>query len=150
MNEFMKNKAVDILLIEDNMNDAELTIRSLRKAKINNKLIHLKNGAEAIDFLFGNGNLEGREHRIQPKLILLDLKMSKIDGLEVLSRIKSDPRTKAIPVVMLTSSKEHPDIARAYMLGANSYIVKPVEYDEFAKVISNLSFYWLLMNQSHA
>jgi two-component system response regulator len=149
MNEFIKNKAVDILLIEDNMNDAELTIRSLRKAKINNNLIHLKNGAEAIDFLFGNGKLEGRENRIQPKLILLDLKMPKIDGLEVLSRIKSDPLTKSIPVVILTSSKEHPDIEGAYTLGANSYIVKPVEYDEFAKVISNLSFYWLLMNQSH-
>jgi two-component system response regulator len=145
----METKVADILLVEDNMNDAELTIRSIRKAKMNNKLIHLKNGAEAIDFLFGSGDFEGRDYSLQPKVIFLDLKMPKVDGLEVLSRIKSDPLTKAIPVVVLTSSKEHPDVERAYLLGANSYVVKPVDFDEFVKTVSSLSFYWLLMNQPY-
>ncbi len=143
----MENDTVEILLIEDNMNDAELAIRALRKGNITNNLIHLKNGAEALEFLFGTGKFEGRDISNKPKVILLDLKMPKADGLEVLAQIKANERTKAIPIVVLTSSNEHPDIERAYSLGANSYIVKPVEFDEFSKVVTDLGFYWLLMNQ---
>ncbi|MFT7453055.1 MAG: two-component system response regulator [Patescibacteria group bacterium] len=145
----MVNSTVEILLIEDNMNDAELSIRALRKSNVNNELIHLKNGAEAFDFLFGTGNYAGRDISNKPRVILLDLKMPKVDGLEVLRQIKANKLTKAIPVVVLTSSKEHPDIERAYSLGANSYIVKPVEFNEFAKIVASLGFYWLLMNQPH-
>jgi CheY-like chemotaxis protein len=145
----MKSSPVDILLIEDNTNDAELAIRALRKANINNHLIHLKNGAEALEFLFGTGKFEGRDTGNKPKVILLDLKMPKVDGLEVLVQLKVNELTKSIPVVVLTSSKEHPDIKRAYALGANSYIVKPVEFDEFTKVITELGIYWLLKNQPH-
>jgi len=139
---------VEILLIEDNMNDAEMTIRALKKNNIANKLIHLKDGAQALDFLFGKGQFEGRDLSKKPKLILLDLKMPKVDGLEVLGNIKADERTKTIPVVVLTSSKEHPDIERCYQLGVNSYIVKPVEFDSFLKAVSDLGLYWMLLNQS--
>ncbi len=145
----MDHKIVEILLVEDNMTDAELTIRALRKSNINNDLIHLKNGVEALDFLFGRGAYKDRDINIKPKVILLDLKMPKVDGLEVLRQIKSTELTKAIPVVVLTSSKESPDIEHAYALGANSYIVKPVEFGEFAKIVTELGFYWLLMNQAH-
>jgi two-component system, response regulator len=138
---------VEILLIEDNMNDAEMTIRALKKNNIANKLIHLKDGAQALDFLFGTGQFEGRDVNRKPKVILLDLKMPKVDGLEVLSRIKSDQRTKTIPVVVLTSSKEHPDIEMCYQLGVNSYIVKPVEFESFLKAVSDLGLYWMLLNQ---
>ncbi len=143
----MINK-VEILLVEDNKNDAELAIRALRKGNINSNLIHLKDGAEALEFLFGTGVYEGRDINNKPKLILLDLKMPKVDGLEVLTEIKAKELTKAIPVVVLTSSKEHPDIERAYALGANSYIVKPVAYEEFSKAVADLGFYWMLKNQS--
>jgi len=143
----MENNTVEILLIEDNKNDAELTIRALRKGKINNDLIHLNNGAEALEFLFGKGKFKGRDISNKPKVILLDLKMPKVDGLEVLTQIKANELTNSIPVVVLTSSKEHPDIERAYALGVNSYIIKPVEFDEFAKVVIDLGFYWLLKNQ---
>ena len=146
----MENDTVEILLIEDNKNDAELTIRALRKGKINNNLIHLNNGAEALEFLFGKGKFKGRDIGNKPKVILLDLKMPKVDGLEVLTQIKANELTKSIPVVVLTSSKEHPDIERAYALGVNSYIIKPVEFDEFAKVVTDLGFYWLLKNQPPA
>ncbi|TXE06606.1 response regulator [Gelidibacter salicanalis] len=139
---------VEILLIEDNMNDAELAIRAFKKGNINNTLVHLKDGAQALEFLYGTGKFEGRDTTNKPKVILLDLKMPKMDGLEVLTHIKAHELTKAIPVVVLTSSKEHPDIERAYSLGANSYIVKPVELDEFTKVVTDLGFYWLLKNQS--
>ncbi|TXD85224.1 response regulator [Subsaximicrobium wynnwilliamsii] len=144
----MVNNTAEILLIEDNMNDAELTIRAFRKGNIKNTLIHLKNGVEALEFLFGTGQFEGRDISKKPKVILLDLKMPKVDGLEVLTQIKANELTKAIPVVVLTSSNEHPDIKRAYSLGANSYIVKPVEFDEFSKVVTDLGFYWLLKNQA--
>jgi CheY-like chemotaxis protein len=143
----MEYNTVEILLIEDNMNDAELAIRAFRKGNISNNLIHLKDGAQALEFLFGTGKFEGRDTSIKPKVILLDLKMPKMDGLEVLTQIKVNELTKAIPVVVLTSSKEHPDIERAYSLGANSYIVKPVEFDEFTKIVADLGFYWLLKNQ---
>jgi len=134
----MENDTVEILLIEDNMNDAELAIRALRKGKINNNLIHLKNGAEALVFLLGTGKFEGRDISKKPKVKLLDLKMPKVDGLEVLMRIKANELTKAIPVVALTSSNEHPDIERAYSLGANSYIVKPVESMNLRKSLQTL------------
>jgi two-component system response regulator len=144
----MENSAIEILLIEDNMNDAELTIRALHKNKIANNIIHLKDGVSALDFLFGNGEFENRNINNKPKIILLDLKMPKIDGLEVLKKIKADVLTKNIPVVVLTSSRENPDIEKAYSLGANSYIVKPVEFDGFSKAIAELGFYWILFNQS--
>ncbi|UEG51232.1 response regulator [Ferruginibacter lapsinanis] len=143
-----ENSEVEILLVEDNMNDAELTIRALRKNKLANNLIHLKDGASAIDFLFGKGEFEGRNINNMPKVILLDLKMPKIDGLEVLRNIKLNDSTKRIPIVILTSSKESPDIEKAYQLGANSYIVKPVDFDGFMKGISDLGFYWMLLNQN--
>lgn len=142
----MPNNQIEILLVEDNLNDAELTIRALTKHKIANHIIHLKDGAEAIDFLFGTGNYEGRDTDNKPKVILLDLKMPKVNGIEVLERIKSDAKTKTIPVVVLTSSKEHPDIEKCYRLGVNSYIVKPVEFQNFSKAVTELGLYWLLLN----
>lgn len=144
----MENTEIEILLVEDNRSDAELTIRALTKGKIANNIVHLQNGALAIDFLYGQNEYSQRNIDKRPKLILLDLKMPKVDGLEVLKIIKSHELTRNIPVVILTSSKESPDIEKAYTLGANSYIVKPVEFDGFAKAISELGFYWLLLNQS--
>lgn len=138
---------VEILLIEDNFNDAELTIRALVKNKIANHIIHLKDGAAAIDFLFATGEFTGRDIDNKPKVILLDLKMPKMDGIEVLEKIKQNPATKTIPVVVLTSSKEHPDIETCYKLGVNSYIVKPVDFDNFKKAVTELGFYWMLLNQ---
>ncbi|MEH6769632.1 response regulator [Maribacter arcticus] len=143
----MENKKIEILLIEDNLKDAELTIRALRKSNMNNHLIHLKNGAEALEFLFGTGKYEGRNISNKPTVILLDLKMPKVDGFEVMIQIKVNESTKSIPVVVLTSSKEASDIERAYLLGANSYIVKPVEFEEYMKVVTDLGLYWLLKNQ---
>jgi two-component system response regulator len=142
----MEHTEVEILLIEDNLNDAELTIRALRKSNIANKLIHLKDGAMALEFLFGTGEYEGRNINNQPKVILLDLKMPKVDGIEVLKEIKSHDETKAIPVVVLTSSKENPDVEQAYALGANSYIVKPVDFENFRIAVSEIGMYWLLYN----
>jgi len=144
----MENKGVEILLVEDNLNDAELTVRALRKNNITNELIHLKDGAEALDFIFGTGSYKGRDINNRPKVILLDLKMPKVDGIEVLRKIKENDLTKKIPVVILTSSKEDPDIRTCYELGANSYIVKPVEFDNFQKAVSDLGLYWLLLNQT--
>jgi two-component system response regulator len=144
----MENREIEILLIEDNMNDAELTIRALRKIKVGNNIVHLKDGKEALEFLFGEGQFEGRNINQKPKVILLDLKMPKVDGLEVLEKIKLNGVTKIIPVVVLTSSKENPDVERAYALGANSYIVKPVDFEGFSEAISQLGIYWSLINQS--
>ena len=137
----------DILLIEDNMHDAELAIRALKKNNLVNNLIHLKDGAEAIDFIFAEGIYANRNIENLPKVILLDLKMPKVNGIEVLKRLKDDDRTKKIPVVILTSSKEDPDIKTCYALGANSYVVKPVEFVEFVKAVSDLGLYWLILNQ---
>ena len=139
---------VEILLIEDSASDAELTIRALKKKNLANNLIHLKDGAEALDFIFARGAFSSRNPDLVPKVILLDLKMPKVNGLEVLAEIRRDERTKTIPVVVLTSSKEDPDIDACYALGVNSYIVKPVEFDKFFKAVSELGFYWLLLNQS--
>jgi two-component system response regulator len=138
----------EILLIEDNPNDAELTIRALRKNHFSNSIVHVRDGVEAIEYLFGTGAYAGRNTGGTPKLILLDIKMPKVDGFEVLQKIKDSELTRKIPVVMLTSSKEDPDIARCYGLGVNSYIVKPVDFDVFHKAVSELGFYWLLLNQS--
>jgi two-component system, response regulator len=145
----MNPNSVEILLVEDNGADAELTIRELKKHNMANNLVHLKNGQEAIDFIFAAGDYEGRrlvEHT--PKVILLDIQMPKVNGIEVLEKIKADERTRNIPVVMLTSSKEDPDVQKCYAIGANSYIVKPVNFEGFAQAIRNLGFYWLLLNQS--
>jgi two-component system response regulator len=138
---------VEILLVEDSTSDAELAIRALKKKNLANKLIHLKNGAEALDFIFGKGAYAGRDTKQVPKVILLDLKMPKVNGLEVLAKIKGDETTRSIPVVVLTSSNEDPDIAACYAMGVNSYIVKPVDFDNFVKAVSELGFYWLLLNQ---
>jgi two-component system response regulator len=141
------NHEIEILLIEDNMNDAELTIRALKKNNLANKLVHLKDGVEAIDFIFAEGSYSGRKVENVPKVILLDLKMPRVNGIEVLKKIKADERTKKIPVVILTSSKEDPDIQECYRLGVNSYVVKPVQFEQFVKVVSELGLYWMILNQ---
>jgi two-component system response regulator len=143
----MKNEQVDILLIEDSVHDAELTMRALRKNNEGVKILHLKNGAVALDFLFGLGAYTGRNLNNKPKVILLDLKMPKVSGLEVLEKLNFDSTAKKIPVVVLTSSKENPDIEQAYLLGANSYIVKPVDFESFQKIVNDLGIYWLSHNQ---
>jgi two-component system response regulator len=143
----MKNSEIEVLLVEDNMGDAELTIRALKKNNLANKLIHLENGADALDYIFAQGIYANRIIDNIPKVILLDLNMPKVGGIEVLQKIKSDERTKKIPVVILTSSKEDPDIEKCYDLGANSYIVKPVEFDNFVKAVDELGLYWFLLNQ---
>lgn len=141
------NLQVEILLVEDNMDDAEMTIRALRKKSLANRLIHLKDGEEALDFLYGTGKYAGRDINMKPRLILLDLKMPKVDGMEVLEKVKSNSLTKTIPVVVLTSSQEDPDLKKCYELGANSYIVKPVEFESFVNAVSELGLYWMLLNQ---
>jgi two-component system, response regulator len=142
----MGNSQIEILLVEDNVDDAEMTIHALRKNNLANKLIHMKDGEEALDFLLGTGKFAGRDLSIKPSLILLDLKMPKVDGMEVLEKVKSNDDTKKIPVVILTSSKEDPDVTRCYELGANSYIVKPVEFEGFVKAVSEIGMYWMLIN----
>jgi two-component system, response regulator len=144
----MTDADVEILYVEDNPDDAALTIRALKKQNLANKLVHLKDGAEALDFIFGNGEFKDQVLSKMPKVILLDLKMPKVNGIEVLEKIKSDPRTKSIPVVVLTSSAEDPDIKQCYALGVNSYIVKPVVFDNFSKTVAELGFYWMLLNRS--
>lgn len=145
--EEMGNSEIEILLVEDSIHDAEMTIRALRKSNISNKIIHLKDGAIALDFLFGRKEYENRDTSNKPRIILLDLKMPKINGLEVLKAVKENELTKTIPVVVLTSSKEGPDIDKAYELGVNSYIVKPVDFDGFMKAIGEVGLYWMLINQ---
>jgi len=141
------NQEIDILLVEDNSSDAEMTIAALGKNHLANKLLHVKNGEEALDFIFAQGKYTDRHIDQKPKVILLDLKMPKVNGIEVLQKIRSDERTKNIPIVVLTSSKEDPDIQKCYDLGVNSYVVKPVEFDEFQKAISELGLYWMIVNQ---
>ncbi|HEX8461959.1 MAG TPA: response regulator [Segetibacter sp.] len=137
-----------LLLVEDNKSDAMLTIRALKKHNLANNLIHLIDGAEALDFLFCKGAYAERNMEDKPKVIFLDIKMPKVSGLEVLRIIKSDERTKSIPVVMMTSSKEEKDIVESHHLGANSYVVKPVGFENFSKTIAELGFYWLLVNNT--
>jgi CheY-like chemotaxis protein len=140
------NDIIEILLVEDNPTDAELAIRALKKNNLANNLVWVKDGAEALEFLFGNRVNGTAQTPTIPRVILLDLRLPKVDGLEVLRRIKSDPDTKRIPVVVLTSSKEDRDITDSYQLGVNSYISKPVEFEAFVKVVTELGFYWLLIN----
>jgi DNA-binding response OmpR family regulator len=144
----MGNTEVEILLIEDNPQEAELTIRGLRKHNLANKLVHIDDGEEALDFIFARGNYELNKNRAQPKLILLDLKLPKVDGLEILKQIKTNEKTKTVPVVILTSSKEENDIIESYKLGVNSYIVKPVNFDSFIKAVADAGLYWVLLNQN--
>lgn len=144
----MNDNRVEILLVEDNPHDAEMTIRALRKANLANRLIHVKDGAEALDFIFSRGAFSERSMHDKPKVILLDIKMPKVDGIEVLRQIKTDENTKTIPVVIMTSSKEEQDVITSYNLGVNSYVVKPVDFEGFAKAVSQLGFYWLITNQS--
>ena len=138
---------VEILLVEDNPTDAELAMLALKERKLSNKLVWVKDGAEALDFLFGTGAYAGRLLENGPKVVLLDLRLPKVDGLEVLRRVKADERTKNIPVVVMTSSKEDRDVVASYALGVNSYISKPVDFDDFSKVVSELGMYWLLINR---
>jgi two-component system response regulator len=138
---------VEILLVEDNPNDVELTLRALKKHNITNKIHVVKDGAEALEYIFAKGVYANRKIEDYPKVILLDLKLPKVDGLEVLRQIKSNEQTKLIPVVVLTSSKEERDLVESYRLGANSYITKPVDFESFVKAVSELGLYWLLLNQ---
>jgi CheY-like chemotaxis protein len=142
-----EHQAVEILLVEDNPRDLEMTVRSLEKAKLANHIQIARDGAEALAFLFSQGVHAGRSLAYGPRLILLDLKLPKVDGLEVLKQIKTDPRTQMIPVVILTSSKEQKDVVESYRLGVNSYIVKPVNFERFAIAVQDLGMYWLLLNE---
>ncbi len=143
----MNSNEIEILFVEDNPDDAELTLKALKKNKIANKVFLVGDGEEALDFIFAKGKFTGRNTEQNPKLILLDLKLPKIGGIEVLREIKANEKTKNIPVVVLTSSKEEMDIEKCYTLGVNSYIVKPIAFDRFMKVISDLGMYWLILNQ---
>ena len=137
----MENNIVEILLVEDNLDDAGLTIRALKKYNLANNLLHLKDGEEALNYLY-DPNINS-----MPKLILLDLKMPKVDGLDVLKKLKSDDDKKTIPIVMLTSSKEEQDLVKSYQLGVNAYVVKPVQFDSFMKAVADLGLFWMVLNQ---
>jgi two-component system response regulator len=143
----MSNSPIEILLVEDNIHDAELTIRALKKVNLANNLVHVQDGEEALNFIFGKGQYADRDIQQRPKVILLDIKMPKVDGIEVLRQIKTNETTKAIPVVIMTSSREEQDLITSYQLGVNSYVVKPVNFEAFAKAISDLGLYWLIINQ---
>ena len=143
----MENREIEILLVEDSIDDAELTIRALRNNNVTTNIVHLMDGAAALDFLFGTGKYTGRNIENRPKVILLDLKMPKMGGMEVLEKLKADPEFRSIPIVILTSSKEDPDIQKCYALGANSYIAKPVESDNFFQVIKEIGMYWMVLSQ---
>ncbi len=144
----MKGKEVEILLVEDNPNDVKLTLRALKKHNLANKVHVVIDGAEALDYIFTQNQYADRRIEDIPKVILLDLKLPKVSGLEVLEKIKTDERTKSIPVVVLTSSREEIDLIKSYELGANSYIVKPVQFDKFMSSIADLGLYWLLLNET--
>jgi CheY-like chemotaxis protein len=142
-----ESNMVEVLLVEDSPEDRELALRAFKKANLTNLIEIARDGAEALEFLFCEGAYAGRKFEDGPKLVLLDLKLPKVDGLEVLRRLKGDPRTKAIPVVVLTSSKEQQDVIESYSLGVNSYIVKPVNFERFVAAVRDVGFYWLLLNQ---
>jgi two-component system response regulator len=138
--------AVEVLLVEDNPQDAELTIRALKRHHLANQLVHVEDGAEALDFLFARGKYEGLKVDSPPKVVLLDLKLPKMNGLEVLRIMKTSERTRSIPVVVVTSSAEDPDVRTAYELGVNSYVIKPVQFEAFVEAMSKLGLYWLMIN----
>lgn len=142
----MKNKV--ILLAEDNPDDVQLTLRALKKSKIMNEVVIAQDGVEALDYLFGTGKHMGRDTKVLPQVVLLDLKMPRMDGLEVLQRIRSDERTKLLPVVVLTTSSEDKDRVESYKLGANSYVRKPVDFNQFAEAVNQLGLYWLVLNET--
>jgi two-component system response regulator len=137
-----------ILLVEDNADDEALTLRALKKNNIGNKVIVVRNGAEALDFLFCSGAYAERDPRDKPQVILLDLKLPKVDGMEVLRRIRADPSTRTLPVVILTSSKEEQDVVNSYLIGVNSYVRKPVDFVQFVEAIRQLGLYWLVLNEA--
>ncbi len=143
----MEVKACDILLVEDSPADVELTLRALRQAKVANPIATLEDGAEALEFLLGSGRFAARAGYPKPRVVLLDLKLPKLSGLEVLRALRADERTRSIPVVVVTSSREEPDIREAYRLGANSYVVKPVDFEQFASAVAKLGLYWVLINE---
>ncbi|MBC7527066.1 MAG: response regulator [Chthonomonadaceae bacterium] len=137
----------EILLVEDNPDDEELTLRALRKNKVTNPVVVAHDGVEALDYLFGTGEYEGRDTSQLPAVVLLDLKLPRLDGLEVLERVRRNEPTRFLPIVVLTSSREEPDLLKAYSLGANSYIVKPVDFDDFVHAVGQLGLYWILLNE---
>lgn len=139
--------AVDILLVEDNPSDVELTLHAFEKERLANRIQVVRDGAEALDYLFGTGKYAGRDILQAPKVILLDLKLPKVSGIEVLRHIRADPRTQLLPIIVLTSSREERDLIETYRLGVNSYIVKPVEFDKFTETVAQLGYYWLVVNQ---
>ncbi len=141
-------KTKHILLVEDNPDDVKLTLRALKKSNILNEVIVVEDGVEALDYLFGTGKFTGRDMSVMPQVVLLDLKMPRMDGLEVLHRIRSDERTKLLPVVILTTSSEDKDRVESYKLGANSYIRKPVDFNQFAEAVLQLGLYWLVLNEA--
>jgi CheY-like chemotaxis protein len=143
----MKANEVEILLVEDNPTDVELTLRALKKNNLANRVHVVTDGEQALEFIFATGAYKGKDINHKPRVVLLDLKLPKVDGLEVLRKIKSDKRTKDIPVVVLTSSKEEQDRIESYRLGVNSYIVKPVDFTQFSKAVSGLGLYWVLLNE---
>jgi two-component system response regulator len=138
---------VNILLVEDNADDLELTLHALRREHLANNIFTVRDGEEALEFLFCNGNHSQRKFDQPPRLVLLDLKLPKVSGLEVLKRVKQDPRTRSIPVVVLTSSREERDLVESYSLGANSYIQKPVDFDQFRQMVKSAGLYWMVINQ---
>ena len=140
------SQAMDILLVEDDPHDVDLTLRAMREHNLTNRIVVARDGAEALDILFG---ADEEQPRCRPRFVLLDLKLPKVDGLEVLRRIKSDDRTRSMPVVVLTSSRESPDLEAAYDLGVNSYLCKPVEFDDFVRVVGQVGLYWLLLNEQN-
>lgn len=144
----MADEPVEILLVEDNETDLELTLRALRKVNLANKVLAVRDGAEALDYLFATGDFSTRNGSVHPRVVLLDLKLPKVDGIEVLRRIKSDPRTALVPVVVLTSSAEERDRLATYELGANSFIVKPVEFESFSRAVTDIGMYWMLLNRT--
>ncbi len=144
----MDMKTKIILLVEDNPDDVQLTLRALKKSNIMNDVIVAQDGIEALDYLFGTGAYAGRDTKVLPQVILLDLKMPKMDGLEVLQRIRADERTKLLPVVVLTTSSEDRDRVESYKLGANSYVRKPVDFNQFAQAVNQLGLYWLVLNET--
>jgi two-component system response regulator len=145
--EVVGDAAIEILLVEDNPNDVKLTLHALRRHRLTNRIHVVRDGAEALEFLFATGAYAQRAGRSSPKVVMLDLKLPRVDGIEVLRAIRSNPETRTLPVVMLTSSREERDITKTYNLGANSYIVKPVDFEQFTEAVRQLGLYWVLLNQ---